>query len=463
MVVASTCSSQANLLESNSPPPQQTGDGSVELTPLQLIRWIDTSPDLAYIRKAADNVQGRYDSTTGELTFQNPSVDTIVSQKQGALNSILAIFWPAKNSIRGKSCASEDFDKSNNITVKFMAGSTIWDAVTTYPIIQFGITDFAGFLSIPLSVGISLGLTGICNNRGQASCNRTKGKKKAAKIALVVFLGISAFRTAFSGVGLDMIFNRSGITRGYAEQLVAEQINDTDDRVKELSNLQNPTLIEFRNACVAQSEESKALSKDNPLWDSTFRRAFGSFAQQDAMMGKTPQEIVNMYGSVSNIPGSCNRAKVQNELDGIEAGKLRARLKVYRMDQDLLTPFNFLSTHFPETYDEQFEINSDGDIEIREGGKLLATSTTQFYTKLLTPSELPSLGFSLFGMVISVFLSAGSAYSLWMKSKEEDMLMSYSDQMLQERQDLLNGYFEKLEISQQRSRNQSNNNGDTNA
>ena len=147
-------------MESDSRSSQQAGDGSVELTPLQLIRWIDTSPDLAYLRKAADNVQGRYDSTTGELTFQNPSVDTIVSQKQGTLNSILAIFWPAKNSIRGKSCASEDFDKSNNITVKFMAGSTIWDAVTTYPIIQFGITDFAGFLSIPLSVGISLGLTG---------------------------------------------------------------------------------------------------------------------------------------------------------------------------------------------------------------------------------------------------------------------------------------------------------------
>ena len=39
------------------------GDGSVELTPLQLIRWIDTSPDLGYLRDAADRVQGRYDST----------------------------------------------------------------------------------------------------------------------------------------------------------------------------------------------------------------------------------------------------------------------------------------------------------------------------------------------------------------------------------------------------------------
>ena len=41
------------------------GDGLVELTPLQLIRWIDTSPDLGYLRDAADRVQGRYDTTTG--------------------------------------------------------------------------------------------------------------------------------------------------------------------------------------------------------------------------------------------------------------------------------------------------------------------------------------------------------------------------------------------------------------
>ena len=53
------------------------GDGSVELTPLQLIRWIDTSPDLGYLRDAADRVQGRYNSTTAQITFQRPNVDTV--------------------------------------------------------------------------------------------------------------------------------------------------------------------------------------------------------------------------------------------------------------------------------------------------------------------------------------------------------------------------------------------------
>ena len=150
-----------------------SGDGSVELTPLQLIRWIDTSPDLAYLREAANRVQARYDSTTGELTFQELGVTTVVSQEKNPKNSLVNLFWPRKNSLRGQSCASEDFDSSNNLTVKFMAASTIWDAVTTYPIIQFGITDFAGWLSMPFAVAVSLGLTGVSNNRGQVSCNRT--------------------------------------------------------------------------------------------------------------------------------------------------------------------------------------------------------------------------------------------------------------------------------------------------
>ena len=56
-------------------------------------------------------------------------------------------------------------------------------------------------------------------------------------------------------------------------------------------------------------------------------------------------------------------------------------------------------------------------------------------------------------MIISIVLSGGSVLMLRSKSKSEDMQMSFSDQMLNEREDLLNGYSEKLPISQARRRN----------
>ena len=172
------------------------------------------------------------------------------------------------------------------------------------------------------------------------------------------------------------------------------------------------------------------------------------------MKGKSVQEIVNMHGAVSNIPGDCNRQRIQTELDNQAATELREKLKIYKKDQGSLSPYNFLSTHFPEDYESKFIETDKGEIEIREGGELVRSSIAQFYSKLLNLEKLPGLGFSLFGMIISILLSLGSVLMLRSKSKSDDMKMSFSDQMLNEREDLLNGYSEKLAISQARRRGQ---------
>jgi len=442
--------------------PPETGDGSVELTPLQLIRWIDTSPDLGYLRDAADRLQGRYDSTTGQLTFQTPSVDTVVSRDKGFIKTIRYFFWPRANSIRGKSCASQEFDQSCGNTVNLMAVSTLWDAFTTYPLIQFALTDFFGGAALPTAIALSLGLTAGSNIAGKESCNRTKGKRGSARSALLIFLGLSLLRTAFSGVGLDILINRAGITRGYAEELVDKRIGETSLRIEELSTLKNPVLQEFKAACDATEEQLRELQRNDLRWDSTFRKARGSFVQQAEMRGKTPAQIVAMHGSVSNIPGDCNRQTVQQQLDSQAATDLRGKLKTYKKDQDSLSAYSFLEKHFPEDYKSKFVTTDKGEVEIREGGELVRTSIGQFYSKLIDIERLPGLGFSLFGMIISVVLSGGSVLMLRSKSKSEDMQMSFSNQMLNEREDLLNGYSEKLAASQARREGQATNNGGLN-
>ena len=429
------------------------GDGSVELTPLQLIRWIDTSPDLGYLRDAADRVQGRYDSTTGQITFQRPNVDTVVSQDKGFAKTIRYFFWPKANSIRGKSCASQEFDQSCRNTVNLMAVSTLWDAITTYPLIEFALTDFIPVFAFPAAIGLSLGLTAGSNIAGKESCNRTKGKRGSARTALFIFLGLSLLRTAFSGVGLDILINRPGVTRGYAEELVGQRIDETALKIEELSTLQNPVYQDFKAACDAAEAELRELQRDDPRWDSAFRKARGSFAQQEEMRGKTPDQVVAMWGSVANIPGDCNRQVIQRQLDDQAADEFRSKLKIYKKDQDVLSPYSFLQKHFTEDFEAKFVEPEKGDIEIREGGELVKTAIVQFYSKLTDISRLPGLGFSLFGMIISMLLSGGSVLMLRSKSKSEDMQMSFSDQMLNEREDLLNGYSEKLPVSQARRRN----------
>ena len=72
--------------------PRGAGDPAVEVTPLQLIRWIDTSPDLGYLREAADQVKGRFDVGTGQINFQSPDVDTVIRLGDIPRPSLLVIF-----------------------------------------------------------------------------------------------------------------------------------------------------------------------------------------------------------------------------------------------------------------------------------------------------------------------------------------------------------------------------------
>ena len=142
--------------------------------------------------------------------------------------------------------------------------------------------------------------------------------------------------------------------------------------------MQNPILKDYADACKATEDQLKGLVKNNLLWDSTYRKAYGSFRQQEQMRGLTNEQIIKLHGSVSNIPGDCNRQRIQTDLDGEAATALRNKLKVYRSDQENMNSYTFLSTHFPDTYEEEFTVNSDGEVQIREGGVLLGTAINSF-------------------------------------------------------------------------------------
>jgi len=80
---------------------------------------------------------------------------------------------------------------SGNAYPHLMAVSTLWDAITTYPLIEFALTDFISVFAFPAAIGLSLGLTAGSNIAGKESCNRTKGKRGSARSALFIFLGLS--------------------------------------------------------------------------------------------------------------------------------------------------------------------------------------------------------------------------------------------------------------------------------
>jgi hypothetical protein len=446
--------------------PEIPKDSSVvELSPLTLVKWIDTSPDLRYIREAADKIKARYDSDSRDIAFQTPNRRTVSSREEGFEHRLKEFFWPSGKSLRGKTCASQEFDQSCRNTASLMAGSTLWDAVSTYPIIQYGVSSYLGILSIPSAISLSLLLMFFSNKAGQESCNRTKGKKSSANNALIVFFVISAVKTALAGVGMDILVNGSGITKEYASQLANEQVDKSQKQLDELRKLKNPKYLEYKDSCESLKQQMEGLKREDPLFTTLYVRAYGEYRQQLVNQGLSVQRILQKYGnSVSNVPGDCMKQRIQAEIDGRAADQLSLQLDRWRTEKESLPSLQFLQSYFPTIYSDKFKAQGN-DVVIRDGGEMVRAANTQFFGKLVDISRVWGLGFSLFWMFISIILSVGAVFLLWGKSRSEDMKMSYSNELLLEREKFLEGYSATLDefqtmrrkrLSQNESFNQGN-------
>jgi hypothetical protein len=425
----------------------------VELSPLTLVKWIDTSPDLRYIREAADNIQARYDSDSKDIAFQTPNRRTVSSREDSIGFRLKEFFWPSGKSLRGTTCASQEFDQSCRNTASLMAGSTLWDAVSTYPIIQYGFSSYLGILSIPSAISLSLLMMFFSNKAGQESCNRTKGKKSSARNALLVFFVLSAIKTALAGVGMDILVNSSGITKEYASQLANEQIDNSQRQLNELRKLRNPKYLEYKDSCDTLKQQMQGLKREDPLFTTLYVRAYGEYRQQLGNQSLSIKQILQKYGaSISNVPGDCVKQRIQAEIDGSAADQLSLKLDKWRAEKESLPSLQFLQKYFPTMYSDKFKANGN-DIVIRDGFEMVRAANTQFFSKLIDSSKIWGLGFSLFWMFISIILSVGAVFLLWGKSRSEDMKMSYSNELLLEREKFLEGYSATLDEFQSLRRN----------
>jgi hypothetical protein len=424
----------------------------VDLSPLTLVKWIDTSPDLQYIREAADKLQARYDSESKEISFKTPDRKLISNRRNSLKYKLREILWPSGSSIRGNTSSSQEFDQSCRTTANLMAGSTAWDAISTFPILQYGTSSYLGILAAPAAIVMSAGLMFVSNWSGQHSCNRTKGKKTNARGALVFFAVLSFGKTALAGVGMDILVNTSGITKEYAASLANEQILKSQDQLNQLRKLANPKYLEYKQSCDTLKKQMEPLERENALFTTFYVRAYGEYREQQAMQGlNTRQKLEKFGGSISNIPGDCNKQRIQAEIDGSAGDELSVKLDKWRSEKEAQTPLQFLSQNFPEVFSDKFKIVGN-EVTIRDGGQMVSAAWTQFFSKLFDPARAGELGFSLFWMFVSIVLSSGAVFFLWGKSKSEDMKMSYSNELLLEREKFLEGYTEALEEYQARRR-----------
>jgi hypothetical protein len=436
--------------ESNKTPQQVQNIKS-----LDLVRWIETQPDLAYLRDIAGNTPAQHDKTTDSFAIQAADPTLIKARFSGPLLSLRDVVWPSARSMRGLTYSSPRLESSCNTTAKVMAASTIWDGISTVPFIQFGLQGFFGVASGPAAWTISGGLMIVNNILGKLGSNRSSGSQRLADLGLLGFFLLSLLKTSLAGVGFEILINQDGIARRYSDVLAAEQIERVSKSLNELLQYQNPKYLQFKQACLATKKELEGVGRTDPKFDSIYRRAFGSVEEQTRLRSMSFEKKAELLAN-SSIEGECAKQDIQLFIDQKSADRLRIDLDRYKEDRPQMTSMEFLKKEFPSVYKQEFVEEPNGAIRIREGGTVIGQAFSQFLTKLQNPRQISELAVSLFWMGVSVVLSILAVMFIWSLSRNKEMIMSHSNTLLLTRNNLLQAYQAALPKAQQRRADQAN-------
>ena len=435
---------------------------SEEFNKKELLNWIETQPELDYIRKQANATKVDYRLDETEINRRiRPNPRTELPETKNLIVLIKDAFWVPGSKLRGTSYASKEHDKYLDQTAKVMSLSTIWDFVCTYPIFLYALKGFKGLALAPIPVAtvLSLFILWISNVVGENSTNRTKGRSGRANLSLIVFLILSGAKTLVSGVGLDMMLSENRIMqekagdilkdKGFQTSLVKTQVFEDDSFSEQLKGA-----TEQCNTLTEQQEKLNLEKRSN-------RKIFNNLDEQKYLKPSnfkslSSEDLLNDYSNqigpcykkdlIENIKAQERRSVNQNLVgmniskattDNLAALYLTSKGDYYNSFYGYpLEGFNV--QEFKAKFDENFNLNivegcdskkCEGPVRWVNGSDAISASFVQFFRKLGDPSQIYSLSLSLFGFVVSTVLSGAAVCYLYLASKNKETRASYSNQL----------------------------------
>jgi len=435
---------------------------SEEFNKKELLNWIETQPELDYIRKQANATKVDYRLDETEINRRiRPNPRTELPETKNLIVKIKDAFWVPGSNLRGTSYASKEHDKYLDQTAKVMSLSTIWDFVCTYPIFLYALKGFKGLALAPLPVAtvLSLFILWVSNVVGENSTNRSKGRSGRANLSLIVFLILSAAKTAVSGVGLDMMLSENRIMqekagdilrdKGFQTNLVKNQVFEDDSFSEQLKGA-----TEQCDTLTLQQEKLNLEKGSN-------RRIFNNLDSQKYLKPSnfkalSSEELLSDY---SNQLGPCYKKELIESIQAQERRSINQNLvgmNISKATTDNLAALYLTSKgdyynsfygypldgfnvqEFKAKFDENFNLNivegcdnekCEGPVRWVNGSDAIAASFTQFFRKLGDPSQIYSLSLSLFGFIVSIVLSGAAVSFLYLASKNRETRASYSNQL----------------------------------
>ncbi len=471
----------------------------------ELISWIESQPELDYLRKKANKslCEYRQDQTSPSQRIRINPRDELEQEDENLFKSFIETIWVPSGKFRGTSYSSKELDRSLSSVSKVMSISTIWDFFSTLPIFYFAVSTLAKSVALPFSFVLGYLILWGSNISGQNSTNRSKGNNSKATASLVAFLILSLIKTLVSGVGIDMIMSKEAIMEDYASEVVekkdAEKKQEMSQKKKRLEDqlsrldkqklvinrkVDNPELKLATQECNSLKEQMSGLNtskrKERQIYEELRLTAYG--VSNQSYINLPAQEILDKYGAtlppcrkvnvLASIEGQKNLAKTKtsNIKDDAYSDDFKSYNEAERKwnlqleDKMNMSNLRYLNEYYIGDYLKDFRGQPPGlkwvvvdkasqqklgDMEATQGplkwasgGKAVEQATVQFFRKLQDPNKIASLGLSLFGFTISIVLTASAAALLYASSKSQALKASFDSRLNKKSNQLLSSYRE---------------------
>lgn len=325
----------------------------------------------------------RMPSSTVKRPMQN-SMHSPDTPKNSRLIWIRNLFAGDPAQFYGLAFPSEKLKKDSRSTYWVATIANAINVLTSTPAIFFGFSNL-GVLGPVLTAAISVGILKVSNESTSAAAASAKGNRLWSSQGLIVFIGLNVLLSAISGIGSELIVNRSGLRH----KLAAEQLDKTLVVGSSLSQYEAQIA-----ECNTLKETIRGLKKGDPVRDAAYFDAYGSVESQSST------DLLSIPDSALSV---CNLVKKKTTEHNAEIEKVQAQASARtQLGNDL----RFLKEQFPEAYDAHF--TEDGTIS--SGTEEFRLAFDSFFGNLLTEdySNLGKMGFSFFMFSLSVITSAGA-------------------------------------------------------
>jgi len=412
----------------------------------ELLNWIETQPELNFIREKANKTFVSYDTNEKEV---NRRISVIgkneLDIKKGIFQRLWELVWVPGRQLRGTSYSDENLDKKLSATSALMSFSTIWDMVCTFPVLFYVVKGLA-ILTVPAATAGSLLILAMSNAAGKFAMDRNKGNKSIATFLLFIFFILSLVKTAFSGVGLELMGGSQRLKNLKAREILAE---------KGLLKTSRPNPKIFEELYANANAECERLQAEQDRLDTSKASQRRQWNKLQKQMYAEPKDLANLdtndkLSKFSSQLGPCTTRNYISGLSGVSDQNVDESFFNLTKIEDALSPLALLYVRSRGSYYTHFNgdamageppINTDwliidpslgiqvepdcadldekclGPVRWASGRDAIVVSTTDFYNKV-AKRDFKSLGSSLIGFIISIILSVTAIVLLFGTSSD---------------------------------------------